>query len=312
MGDDSACPTLEAPPEPRDAAPPATDRLLGRLSPLSRTLLLPVAARAFESRRRGGCLHDPAAEAVVAALPSAARPDLDRARRDRLTRAAVVARTVALDRLVATSLRTRPAAVVNLGAGLDTRRRRLAAASGPPWWHVDLEPALRLRRSLLPDGPGERALAGDALDPAWIDAVHADGPLLLVAEGLLPFLPQDDVIALVRTVAARRPGSTLVADVVGPMLVRGPALVRMLRGTGVRFAWAYRTGRDLGAGDDPASPPIRVVDDRPAIDVRAAPWGPVRGLRRLPVVRRTLRFVRMRLGDPGPGGREAGCSPPQR
>jgi len=282
-------------------------RLVADLPPLSRTLLLPIVARAREDAR-ASAFRDPVAATIVRRLEAVAADDLARARRDRLTAAAVVARAIALDRMVAAAIARRPERpVVNLGAGLDTRRSRLDrrppdhdADAGPPWFDLDLESACRLREAMLgpavpgPDmlGLGDGAIVtADVRRPGW-DRGLPPGPLLLVAEGLLPFLARGEVDALVADVARHRPGSELVADVVGPVLQVIPRIARVLRGTGVRFAWSCRRASDL----ERAAATVRVLEEVHAIDVTEAPWGAVRRLRRLPEVRRTLRFVRLGLG----------------
>lgn len=192
------------------------------------TLLLTVAARAAAP-----ALHDAEAQAVAAALPGLPACDAGFVE-------GVALRTALFDRFAAQFFEAHPAGfAVTLGAGLCTRRSRLGLRGCDgriDWLGIDLPPAIRLREAHLPPRAGERHLAGSILDPAWLDvadALRGARPMLLMLEGVCPYLPQVPLEAMLRHMAARfvLPGvpCTLVLDWVHPVLARMPTEVGGMR-----------------------------------------------------------------------------------
>jgi methyltransferase (TIGR00027 family) len=117
----------------------------------------------------------------------------------------VVVRTVAFDEFVRTSLQYRGIdAVVNLGAGLDTRPYRMELPSWLPWWELDLPRMLDFKEARLAHEKPRcdlRRIRVDLKDAAR--RVEVLGEIakqcrraLVIAEGLLAYLAPSDVSAL--------------------------------------------------------------------------------------------------------------------
>lgn len=196
------------------------------------TLLLTLAARAGAS----GAIDDAAPPAF--SDPEAGRIAAEMAL-DLATYAAdaafvrgVVLRAALIDRFAAAFFAAHPHGLgVTLGAGLCTRRSRLGAHTGAGWLNVDLPDAIRLREAHVRPGYEERNLACSVLDPAWLDAVawHGERPVLLMLEGVCPYLPQAPLEAMLRRIAERfgqrSATCVLVMDYVHPILARMPVQV---------------------------------------------------------------------------------------
>ncbi len=61
--------------------------------------------------------------------------------------------------------------------------------AGVDWYDVDFPGVVGLRPEFLPER--SRLLGADLTTSGWLDAVPGDRPALIVAEGLLPFVPGD-------------------------------------------------------------------------------------------------------------------------
>jgi O-methyltransferase involved in polyketide biosynthesis len=103
--------------------------------------------------------------------------------------------------------------VVALGEGLETQFWRVDNGQ-VRWLTVDLPETMELRNRLLPDGPRQSSRGGSALDLRWVDELDPAGPILVTAQGLLPYFQRDQVHGLIAGIAERLPGSLLVFDVV--------------------------------------------------------------------------------------------------
>ncbi|WP_440870915.1 class I SAM-dependent methyltransferase [Variovorax atrisoli] len=171
------------------------------------TLLLTLAARANSGAvADASVFSDPEARRIAASLPFdisayAADPGFVRS---------IVLRAALFDRFAADFLSSHPGALcITLGAGLCTRRSRLgAAAAGSRWLNIDLPEAIDLRAQHLPrnrDDESGSDLACSVLDEHWLDAAGLPGerPVLVMLEGVCPYLPQAPLEAVLRSLAGR-------------------------------------------------------------------------------------------------------------
>jgi len=126
------------------------------------------------------------------------------------------------DRYVTKFLEREPdGIVVNLGCGLDNRRRRVDNGR-VRWYDLDLPEVIALRRQFLAETERMRFIASSVLDFGWLDQLP-DEPghrFLFLAEGLLMYLPTDGVRSLVTTLCDRHPGAEFVAEVANRRIVR--------------------------------------------------------------------------------------------
>jgi O-methyltransferase involved in polyketide biosynthesis len=123
-------------------------------------------------------------------------------------------RVATFDEAVRRFLSTHPAGtVVALGEGLETQFWRLDNGR-VRWLTVDLPEAMGLRHRLLPEGSRQLSYSGSALDLGWLDGLNPADPILVTAQGLLPYFHRDQVHGLIAGIAERLPGSLFVFDVV--------------------------------------------------------------------------------------------------
>ncbi|MEH0450283.1 class I SAM-dependent methyltransferase [Streptomyces sp. B21-102] len=121
-------------------------------------------------------------------------------------------RTLCYDRQVRVFLARHPkGTVVCLGEGLETQFWRVDNGT-VQWLGVELAEPAALRRRFLPDTDRRRTVTGSLLDTRWMREVDASAGVLVLAQGVLMYLPWDRVRALVEACATRFPGAGLVFD----------------------------------------------------------------------------------------------------
>lgn len=199
------------------------------LEAVSETLFLPLYALALESRTEHPILVDEGAVALTDKLNESFRdsdkPLFRRLAKGQLPRSLITSmalRSRRYDQYVRAFLESEAdGIVVNLGCGLDDRRRRVDNGT-VRWYDLDLPDVIALRRRFLEETERFRFIASSVLDDAWLDQLPAEPGqrFLFVAEGLFMYLPQDDVRALVVRLADRFPGAELVAEVAHRKIVR--------------------------------------------------------------------------------------------
>jgi O-methyltransferase involved in polyketide biosynthesis len=111
-----------------------------------------------------------------------------------------------LDEVARFFLTRNPRAVgLDLRSGLDTRVFRIALPSTVDWYNIDFPEVIAARRQLLPDRANVHGIGTDLVDPTWLDAIPADRPAVIVADGLLAFLTQHDMISLLDRLVSHFP-----------------------------------------------------------------------------------------------------------
>lgn len=186
------------------------------------TLVIPLYGRRLCGELFPELYCDPYAAELCARL------DYDFSALDRRARSAAyrfgaleaATRQLAVAHEVRDYLRERPrATVVNLGCGLDQTGR--ACDNGrASVLNVDLPDVIAARDELVGTAPRERSLACDLTDLTWLDEVDPEPGAVLVAAGVFHYLAREQVRAIVCAVGERLPGSRLVFDSVGRLLMR--------------------------------------------------------------------------------------------
>lgn len=177
------------------------------LDPVQETSLLTLYARALDSRAAVPILGD------VLSAQVADRIDYDFARL-RLKPSLVAStalRGKKIDEIVRRFVAVHPDAVVlDLGCGLDTRVVRCASPAGVDWYDIDVAAVADLRRRFLAER--SHIVAADVTRPDWLRDVPGDRPAMIVAEGLVPFLPGDSFRVMVEALTDHLPGGELVLN----------------------------------------------------------------------------------------------------
>jgi len=105
------------------------------------------------------------------------------------------------------------AIVAALGEGFETQFWRVDDGR-LRWLTLDLPEVVAVRRVVLPDGPRNRTLAGSAAGAQWTAQVGRERPVIITAQGLLPYFGRDEVHRLLTAWAQLLPGAWLLFDVV--------------------------------------------------------------------------------------------------
>ena len=175
---------------------------LPEFTPAQESLFLTLGSRALDSRLPRPFLGDTMADEIITTtgyrlgkFPALRASTLDQ--RSKVFDVAVRAKR--LDEWVRQFVRRHPdAVVVDLGAGLDGRMHRVNPPPTVDWYDIDYPEVIELRRKLLPAAANAHDIGADLTAPDWLHGIPADRPAMLVADGVLPFLTQNDVVSLLK------------------------------------------------------------------------------------------------------------------
>jgi O-methyltransferase involved in polyketide biosynthesis len=167
------------------------------LSPVEQTAFLTEYARALDSRSATPILGDPLAQDTVGKIDY----DFDGLGIQTSVLCQTALRAKMLDDSVRAFIGRHPdAVVVDLGAGLDSGYYRVRPPSSVDWYSVDLPGIMAMRDEVLPEAAQSHSLAASLADEHWADAIPADRPAMLIADGLFAFLTEAVIIAIFRRI----------------------------------------------------------------------------------------------------------------
>lgn len=181
------------------------------LSPVSKTLLIPLGCRAREFTHPHPILRDPRAVEVYRHFT---HPDKALTKLGSFDSTTIMMRARQFDRFAQYFLELHPdGLVVDIGCGLDTRFDRLDNGR-MHWMGIDLPEVIALRTAVLPDGERNRSIAVSMLDLRWLDQLlRVKKPVIFLAEGVFCYFSETDVKQLITGIVNRFPSAELAFDI---------------------------------------------------------------------------------------------------
>ena len=212
------------------------------LTGAQQTALIGLYAKALDSRRPDSILCDREADQALQRVDC----DFTALRLRRRDQISAAVRAKAYDRWGQCFIDAHPECVVlHLGCGLDTRVYRVNPPATVDWYDIDLPEVVRLRRRLFTPRAGLHTIAASVTDPRLLDPIAADKPVLVVAEGLTPYLRAADGVAMLRRITERFPGGELVFDGYSTVGVRGLQRYPAVKASGAQLHWSINDPHDL-------------------------------------------------------------------
>ena len=210
------------------------------------TMLMTLFPRAIQSRWEHPILKDPWAEEAVKHIDYDFKifRGLTGKLVERWGCAIVATRDATFDMLTKRFLADHPDAVVlNLGCGMDSRVYRVDAPETVTWYDVDYPDVIALYRQLYPERPSLNLIGSPLEDLSWLDDVPNDRPALIMAEGVLMYLEEVSVKALLHAVTQHFPEGQVVFDTLSPWIVKHGG--KNVGGTGASYRWAIGDPLDM-------------------------------------------------------------------
>jgi O-methyltransferase involved in polyketide biosynthesis len=167
----------------------------------------------METRRPDAIIRDPKALAIYDTL------DYDFSKFDGawMTQTGIAIRTKILDEGTTDFICRHPKAVViNLGAGLSTRFSRLDNGT-IRWYEIDLPEVIGLRRLFFRETKRYRFISGSVTEPSTLERITTGRqPVLIVAEGLFMYFPEEEVRVVFDRLSRRFPGAEILLEMLAP------------------------------------------------------------------------------------------------
>ena len=213
------------------------------------TMLMTLSGRAIQSQWKNPILRDPWAEDAMRHINYDMSKQLTGVASWSLWKdigpTIIATRAATFDLLATRFLTDHPdATVLHVGCGMDSRVFRIDPPAGVQWFDVDYPDVIALRRQLFPERDAAYHMIGAQLDDLrWMDDVPRDRPGLLVAEGVLMYLSETEVKALLNAVVDHFPSGQMIFDVVHPFILKSAG--SNVGGTGATYKWSLDDPQDI-------------------------------------------------------------------
>ncbi len=267
----------------KDEAPPTGG--------MPETMLITLWAKAEETTRENGLFRDSKAIEIVRQIDydfSVFQPCWK-------SQLGVAVRSMILDGETKRFIDAHPdGAVVNLGAGLDTRMERLGAEA-IDWYDLDLPEGIARRRQFFRETERRRFIARSVFDFSWMDEIGAAKKTpLFIAEGLLMYFPEEQVRSLFVELARRFPKGEMLFETTAPFVVGKARWHDSLSkvGKGLEFLW----GPDNPESVADWSEAIRFLGKWNYYDYAVPRWRWMRIFRHIPALRRVMSSHIVHIG----------------
>lgn len=212
------------------------------------TMLMTLSSRAIQSRWKNPILPDPWAEEAMRHI------DYDLSKQltgmaawgmwKDIGPAIVATRAATFDQLTSRFLADHPNAVVlQVGCGMDSRAFRVNPPASVEWFDVDYPDVIDLRRQLFPARDHYHQIGAPLDDLRWLDEVPGGRPGLMIAEGVLHYLSETEVRALLNAVVDHFPSGQLIFDICNTMIVKQTG--KNVGGTGATYRWGLDDPQEI-------------------------------------------------------------------
>jgi O-methyltransferase involved in polyketide biosynthesis len=198
------------------------------------TLLVPLYAKAIESQRPNPIFVDRKAQEILEHVEY----DFVRLKVPRKTAITLCIRANKIDAYTHEFFASHPGSVViHLGCGLDSRYIRINNGE-VDWYDLDMPKVIELRRRFYEETERYHFISSSVTDLGWMDRISSySRPVLVIAEGLLMYLTEDEVKALILKLKEAFPRCELVFDAYSVFTAKHARSHPSIKKTGASIQW---------------------------------------------------------------------------
>ncbi len=205
------------------------------------TLIIPLYGKARMSEM--GIFHDPYAEAAVAKLDY----DYSGLKIQNKTQVMLAMRAALIDDFVRNFISENPRCLVlHLGCGLDARFMRLGLQVVGMWYDLDFPEVIEIKKQLHCETSNYQYIASSVTDLNWLERIEAaENEVLVVAEGLLMYLSENEIKALFSALQLKFRSCTIIFDAYSKLTAKRAKQHPSLQKTGATIKWGVDDPREI-------------------------------------------------------------------
>lgn len=213
-----------------------------RLVEAQETLLIPLYSKAVAGKRPNPIFTDQKAEEILDRIEY----DFSRLKIPEKTVIMLCIRAKKLDDYAQQFLAMHHKAVVlHMGCGLDSRFCRVDNGE-VDWYDLDMPDVISLRRKFYEESDRYHLIPSSVTNLSWFNQIQAQGrPVLVIAEGLLMYLKDEEVKALILRLREAFPGCEMAFDAFSLQTARRVGKHPSIKKTGAAIHWGIDDAREI-------------------------------------------------------------------
>lgn len=211
-----------------------------KLQGVMETMLVPVVARAIESKRKKPNFYDKYALEVLDKI----NYDFTK-HSSKMSIWGIASRTIIIDREVKKFLEQNPkCTVINIACGLDARFYRVDNGK-IMWYNIDFPEVMDIRKEIFPVSERVTNIASSVLDFSWIDKVEDKTNILIIAEGILMYFTEEEVALLFEKIYNNFTNVYVICELMTEWMVKNQKLHETIKKTTAIFRWGIKETLDF-------------------------------------------------------------------
>lgn len=196
------------------------------------TLLITLYAKALDSHSPKSILNDKKAKEILNTI------DYDFEKVNGFGNNIMVVRAKQLDTWLKEFIEKHPhSTVLNLGCGLDTRISRINPPSTVSWFDLDFPEVIEVRKLFYSEREGYEMISSSVTELNWLEQIPRDKPVMIIAEGILEYLIEDEVKLLLNRLTDYFLHGQIAFDVMNSFAVNS-GKKNLKEQTGAEHKWA--------------------------------------------------------------------------
>jgi O-methyltransferase involved in polyketide biosynthesis len=201
---------------------------INNINDISETLLIPLYARAIESKSDNPIIFDQKAINITENLnkyftnsKSKLHKKLKKGKLKKKIPESLSLRTRKFDQYVLDFIKFKKnPLIVELGCGLSTRYNRIIKEN-IEWYDLDFPEVINIRKNFFQEKENYHFISSSVLDFNWMDNISKNNRnYLFIAEGLFMYLYEEDVKKLVIQLQNKFPGCHLVCEIANSYIIK--------------------------------------------------------------------------------------------
>lgn len=210
------------------------------------TLLIPLFAKAKESRKKHPILIDKKAVEIVNNIDY----NFKSLKTPEKTNLLLCLRAKLIDNFVKDFLSEHDQSIaLHLGCGLDSRYDRI----GNPdvdWYDVDFKEVIDIRKHFFKEAGNYHLISSSVTESEWLEKVpRVNKRYIVIAEGLFMYLKEDEIKSLISRIKERIGSYTLIFDAFSVLTAKKVKNQPSIKKIGAEIYWGVDTPEDLTGWD---------------------------------------------------------------
>jgi O-methyltransferase involved in polyketide biosynthesis len=206
------------------------------------TMLISLYSRALHSRTENPVLYDKWAEDAVNKIDY----DFASIKLNKFHPLSIAIRAKQFDIFAKEWIEKNPISqVLHLGCGLDSRVFRVNPSPDIQWFDIDYPEVIELRKQLYPERENYRTISTSLLDYKWFDEISTELPTLVLAEGVMMYLPAESGREFIGKLTNHLKSGQMAFDAMNKLGVKIGGSEKAVNATGARFGWYINNPNDI-------------------------------------------------------------------